>query len=115
VSAPGSHADEISSWRHSRLRLALLPSLAALNTRFSGATPLPVVLGSTRAHHHRMRPLASALERVMEVAVGGIIGLLVSILVLPARAYNLVSRRAQILEVMAGFCQLVCEVHAARR
>jgi len=58
-----------------------------------------VLLAPTITH---AAPLASALERVMEVAVGGIIGLLVSILVLPARAYDLViEAAAQILEVMA--------------
>src|SRR6267142_527565 len=95
------HADEISLLAALAIAVAPAALLAALNTRFSAApfTVVLVLLAPTITH---AAPLASALERVMEVAVGGIIGLLVSILVLPARAYNLViEAAAQILEVMA--------------
>ena len=34
-------------------------------------------------------PIASAFERVIEVAIGGIIGLVVSLVVFPARAHDL--------------------------
>src|SRR5215475_8746744 len=95
------HADEISLL--AALAIAVPPAalLAALNTRFSAApfTVVLVLLAPTITH---AAPFASALERVMEVAVGGIIGLLVSILVFPARAYELVIEAAtQILEAMA--------------
>jgi hypothetical protein len=47
-------------------------------------------------------PIDSALERLLEVAVGGTIGLLVSLLVLPARAHDLaIEAAAHMLELMA--------------
>jgi uncharacterized membrane protein YccC len=95
------HADEISLLAVLAIAVAPAALLAALNTHFSAApfTVVLVLLAPTITH---AAPLASALERVMEVAVGGVIGLLVSILVFPARAYDLViEAAAQILEIMA--------------
>src|SRR5262249_43302524 len=71
------HADEISLL--AVLAIAPAALLAALNTRFSAApfTVVLVLLAPTITH---AAPFASALDRVMEVAVGGVIGLLVSIL-----------------------------------
>jgi uncharacterized membrane protein YccC len=95
------HADEFSLLAALATAIAPAALLAALNTRFSAApfTVVLVLLAPTITH---AAPLASALERVMEVAVGGVIGLLVSILVFPARAYDLVIEAAtQILELMA--------------
>jgi len=95
------HADEISLLAALAIAVAPAALLAALNARFSAApfTVVLVLLAPTITH---ASPFASALERVMEVAVGGIVGLLVSILVFPARAYDLViETAAQILEVMA--------------
>jgi uncharacterized membrane protein YccC len=94
------HADEISLLAVLATAVAPAALLAALNTRFSTApfTVVLVMLAPTITH---AGPLASALERVMEVAVGGVIALLVSILVFPARAYDLViEAAAQTLEVM---------------
>ncbi len=72
------------------LAVALAPVtlLAAVNPRFSAApfTAVMVVLAPALIH---LGPIASALDRVAEVAVGGVIGLLVSFLVLPARAHSL--------------------------
>src|SRR5262245_24909977 len=93
--------DEISLLAALTIAVAPAALLAALNARFSAApfTVVLVLLAPTITH---AAPLASALERVKEVAVGGVIGLLVSILVLPARAYDLViEAAAQILAVMA--------------
>ena len=95
------YADEISLLAALAIAVAPAALFAALNTRFSAApfTVVLVLLAPTITH---AAPLASALERVKEVAVGGVIGLLVSILVFPARAYDLViEAAAQILEVMA--------------
>ena len=48
-------------------------------------------------------PIESAVDRVLEVAVGGIIALAVSLLVLPARAHSLVIEgAARTLDLMAG-------------
>ena len=85
------------------LAVAVAPAtlLAALNTRFSAApfTAALVFLAPTITH---ATPVASALERLLEVAVGGTIGLVVSLLVFPARAHDLaIEASAHILDLMA--------------
>src|SRR4029450_10423285 len=66
------------------LAIALAPAvlLAALNPRFSAApfTAVMVFFGPTITH---TGPIAAAFERVIEVAVGCVVGLVVSLLVLP--------------------------------
>ncbi len=48
-------------------------------------------------------PIESAVDRVLEVSVGGIIALAVSLLVLPARAHSFVIQgAARTLDLMAG-------------
>jgi uncharacterized membrane protein YccC len=81
--------------------LAPATLLAALNPRFSAApfTAVLVFLAPTITH---ATPIGSALERLYEVAVGGSIGLLVSILVLPARAHDMsIEAAADMLRLMA--------------
>src|SRR5215471_15030202 len=102
------HADEISLLAALAIAVAPAALLAALNARFSAApfTVVLVLLAPTITH---ASPFASALERVMEVAVGGIVGLLVSILVFPARAQDLAIEAAgQILDLMARLLPTVC-------
>jgi hypothetical protein len=85
------------------LALAVAPAtlLAALNPRFSAA-PFTAVLVYLAPTITQATPIASALERLLEVAVGGTIGLLVSLLVLPARAHDLaIEAAAHMLELMA--------------
>src|SRR5262245_15322887 len=87
----------------SGLALAVAPAtlLAAINPRFSAApfTAVLVFLAPTITH---ASPVASALERLLEVAVGGTIGLVVSLLVFPARAHDLAIEAAtRILDLMA--------------
>jgi uncharacterized membrane protein YccC len=85
------------------LAIAVAPAalLAAVNPRFSAApfTAVLVVLAPTITH---LSAVGSALDRVIEVAVGGIIGIGVSLLVLPARAYDLsIAAAAEALRLMA--------------
>ena len=85
------------------LAIALAPAvlLAALNPRFSAApfTAVMVFFGPTITH---TGPIAAAFERVIEVAVGCVVGLLVSLVVLPARAHDLAVKAAtEMLELMA--------------
>jgi len=101
-------ANEISLLAALAIAVAPAALLAALNPRFSAApfTVVLVLLAPTITH---AAPFASALERVMEVAVGGAIGLLVSILVFPARAQDLAIEAAgQILDLMARLLPAVC-------
>jgi uncharacterized membrane protein YccC len=90
---------------YAALALALAPAvlLAALNARFSAApfTAVMVFFGPTITH---TGPIAAAFERVIEVAVGCIVGLFVSLVVLPARAHDFVIEAAtQMLALMAKF------------
>src|SRR5215467_11118748 len=87
------------------LAIALAPAvlLAALNARFSAApfTAVMVFFGPTITH---TGPIAAAFERVIEVAVGCVVGLFVSLVVLPARAHDFVIEAAmQMLALMARF------------
>jgi uncharacterized membrane protein YccC len=87
------------------LALALAPAvlLAALNPRFSAApfTAVMVFFGPTITH---TGPMAAAFERVIEVAVGCVIGLFVSLVVLPARAHDfMIDAATQMLALMARF------------
>jgi uncharacterized membrane protein YccC len=87
------------------LALALAPAvlLAALYPRFSAApfTAVMVFFGPTITH---TGPIAAAFERVIEVAVGCVVGLIVSLTVLPARAHDLaIAAATQMLRLMAGF------------
>src|SRR5262245_55671539 len=85
------------------LAIAVGPAtlLAALNPRFSAA-PFTVVLVFLAPTITHVSPIASALDRVLEVAVGGTVGLLVSVLVFPARAHDLaIEAAARILDLMA--------------
>jgi uncharacterized membrane protein YccC len=73
--------------------LAPLALLAALRPSFRVApiTGVIILLGSTNA---QMRPLTSAIDRVIEITIGCLVGLAVSLLVLPARAHGLVAGAA---------------------
>jgi uncharacterized membrane protein YccC len=72
------------------LAIALVPValLAAENPRFSAGpfTAVLVLLAPTVTH---LTPIASAFERLVEVAAGCAVGLIVSFVVLPAHAYDL--------------------------
>jgi len=85
------------------LAITLVPValVAAENSRFSAGpfTAVLVLLAPTITH---LGPIASAFERVMEVAVGCSVGLAVSFIVLPARAYDLsIDAARRMLDLMA--------------
>jgi uncharacterized membrane protein YccC len=84
------------------LAVAPLAFIAAINPSLNVATvtAIIVLLVPTMSH---VSPLASAIDRVLEVAVGAITGLLVSFLVLPSRAHNQVrSTAARALDLIAS-------------
>src|SRR5215813_15288912 len=67
------------------LAVAPLAFIGAINPSLNAATVTAVIVLLVPAMHHA-DPLASVIDRVSEVAVGAITGLLVSFLVLPSRA-----------------------------
>jgi uncharacterized membrane protein YccC len=85
------------------LAVTLVPIalVAAENPRFSAGpfTAVLVLLAPTVTH---LGPIASAVERVVEVAAGCVVGLVVSFAVLPARAYDLaIDAGGRMLALMA--------------
>jgi uncharacterized membrane protein YccC len=95
------HEGEISLLVVLALAIAPLAVLGAVNSHFRVGpfTAVLVILGATATH---LAPIDSAFYRVMEVALGGITGLVVSLLVFPARADALViAAAAEMLELLA--------------
>jgi hypothetical protein len=82
--------------------VAPLAFIAAINPSLNVATvtAIIVLLVPTMSH---VSPLDSAIDRVLEVAVGAVTGLLVSFLVLPSRAHSqLRNNAARVLELLAS-------------
>jgi uncharacterized membrane protein YccC len=95
------HSSEIALLAVLALAVGPLAFIAAINPRFSVApiTAIIVLLIPIMTH---ASPLASALDRVMEVALGGVTGLIVSFLLLPSNAHPLVvAAAARTLNQMA--------------
>lgn len=95
------HANEPALSATLAITLAPLALLAAANPRFSAApfTAVLVFLAPTITH---IGPIASAFERMMEVAVGGFVGLAVSFMIFPARANDLaIDAAGRVLNLMA--------------
>jgi uncharacterized membrane protein YccC len=95
------HSSEIALLAVLALAVAPLAFIAAINPRFSVApvTAIIVLLIPIMTH---ATPIASALDRVMEVALGGVTGLIVSFLLLPSNAHPLVvAAAARALNQMA--------------
>ena len=92
------------------LALAILPMalIAAMRPGLNAApvTAIIVLLVPLMSH---IDPVASAIDRVLEVAVGALTGLGVSLIVLPSRAHALaVAAGARALELMAvAFAELL--------
>lgn len=96
------HASEIALLAVLALAVTPLAFIAAINPRFSVApiTAIIVLLIPTMTY---ATPFASAFDRVIEVALGGVTGLVVSFLLLPASAHPQVVRAAaRTLDEMAG-------------
>jgi uncharacterized membrane protein YccC len=83
------HASEIALLAVLALAVAPLAFIAAINPRFSVAPVTAIIVLLLPAITHGS-PAASALDRVMEVALGGVTGLIVSFFLLPSNAHPLV-------------------------
>ena len=83
------------------LAVAPLAFIAAINPSLSAATVTAVIVLVVPTMHHA-DPLVSAIDRVSEVSVGAVTGLLVSFLVLPSRAVSQIrASAARLLELIA--------------
>jgi uncharacterized membrane protein YccC len=84
------------------LAVAPLAFIAAINPSLNVATVTAIIVLLLPTMNHG-NPLDSAIDRVLEVAVGALTGLLVSFLVLPSRAHGQVrARAAHVLGLMAS-------------
>jgi uncharacterized membrane protein YccC len=95
------HNNEITMMLALGLAVAPVALVAATNPRFRAApvTAAMVFMAPTITHSG---PIASAFERLTEVAVGGVVGLAVSFFVLPARAHELaIESAARMLDLIA--------------
>jgi uncharacterized membrane protein YccC len=107
------HSSEVALLAVLALAVGPLAFIAAINPRFSVApiTAIIVLLVPIMTH---ASPIFSALDRVMEVALGGITGLIISFVLLPSNAHPLVvgaatrtlEQMARVLrELLAGLAQ----------
>ncbi len=87
------HSSEIALLGVLALAVAPLTFIAAINPRFSVApiTAIIVLLLPSITH---TSPIASALDRILEVALGGVTGLAVSFVLLPSSALRQVAEAA---------------------
>jgi uncharacterized membrane protein YccC len=84
------------------LAVAPLAFIAAINPSLNAATVTAVIVLLVPSLNHA-NPLASVVDRVLEVAVGAVTGLLVSFFVLPSRAHSqLRVSAARTLELIAA-------------
>ena len=90
------------------LTVAPMAFIGAVNPSLSAATVTAVIVLLVPAMNHA-NPLDSTIDRLFEVAVGALTGLVVSFLVLPSRAISQIRiNAAQILELLAAaFAELL--------
>src|SRR4051812_45995843 len=84
------------------LAIAPLAFIAAINPSLNAATVTAVIVLLVPTMNHA-DPLASAIDRILEVMVGAVCGLLASVFVLPSRAHSqLRVSAARTLELIAA-------------
>jgi uncharacterized membrane protein YccC len=90
------------------LAVAPMAFIGAINPSLSTATVTAVIVLLVPAMNHA-NPLDSVIDRLLEVSVGGLTGLVISFLVLPSRAVSQIRvSAAQLLELLAAaFAELL--------
>jgi hypothetical protein len=91
------------------LAVTPLAFIAAINPSLNSATVTAVIVLLVPTMHQGANPLDSAFDRVLEVTVGALTGLLVSFVVLPSRAVSQIRvNAAALLELLAAaFAELL--------
>jgi uncharacterized membrane protein YccC len=97
------------------LTVAPLAFVAAIYPSLGAATVTAVIVLVVPTMHHA-DPMASAIDRVSEVSVGAVMGLLVSFVVLPSRAVRQIRASAgRLLELIAdAFAELLAGLTRSR-
>ena len=83
------HSSEVALLAVLALAVAPLALISAVNPRFATA-PITAIIVLLVPLMTNSSPIASALDRVIEVALGGVTGLVVSFLLLPSNAHPMV-------------------------
>jgi uncharacterized membrane protein YccC len=101
IAALVPHTNDFSLAGVLAVAVAPLALLGAINPSFSAATFTGVLVLLVPGIAH-VGPIESAVNRVLEVALGGVTALIVSLLVWPARAHSLaIEATARMLDLMA--------------
>jgi uncharacterized membrane protein YccC len=87
------HSDQIALLAVLALAVGPLALLAAINPSLAAA-PVTAIIVLLIPEATYASPIDSILDRVLEVALGGLSGLVVSLLLLPSRAHRLVAETA---------------------
>jgi uncharacterized membrane protein YccC len=93
------------------LAIAPLAFIAAFKANFN-VLPITAIIVLLVPSMQHVSPMASALDRVLEVTVGGVVGFVVSFLVFPSRAHALTTEAAaDTLELVADALSRLLEHH----
>src|SRR5215470_6805422 len=93
------------------LAIAPLAFIAAFKTNFN-VLPITAIIVLLVPSMQHVSPMASAMDRVLEVIVGGVTGFIVSFLVFPSRAHALTTdAAADTLELVAMALTRLLEHH----
>jgi uncharacterized membrane protein YccC len=87
------HSNEIGLLSVLALAVTPLALIAAVNPRFAAA-PITAIIVLLLPEVTHASPIASAVDRVLEVALGGLTGFFVSLLLLPSSAHRLAAEAA---------------------
>ena len=102
------HSGEVGLLALLVLTVAPMAFIGAINPSLSAATVTAVIVLLVPAMNHA-NPLDSTIDRLFEVSIGALTGLVVSFLVLPSRAVSQIRiNAAQLLELLAAaFAELL--------
>jgi uncharacterized membrane protein YccC len=105
------HESEWALFAVLALAIAPLAFIAAFKANFN-VLPITAIIVLLVPSMQHVSPMASAMDRVLEVTVGGLVGFVVSFLVFPSRAHALTTdAAADTLELVAAALSQLLEHH----
>src|SRR5690348_2537177 len=105
------HENEIALFAVLALAIAPLAFIASFRANFN-VLPITAIIVLLVPSMQHVSPAASALDRVLEVTVGGAVGFIVSFLLFPARAHEItIQAAADMLDLMADALSKFLEDH----
>lgn len=105
------HESEWALFAVLALAIAPLAFIAAFKANFN-VLPITAIIVLLVPSMQHVSPMASAMDRVLEVTVGGMVGFVVSFLVFPSRAHALTTdAAADTLELVAAALSQLLEHH----